>query len=242
MGSLANQMAIVTGASSGIGRAIALGLAREGISLCLLGRDKERLLGTARTATNSSPKVTLYQVDLSSEQDLSCLIQRLEQEVEYVDVLVHAAGDIVLGDMNSSTIDDLDRQYKINLRAPYLLTQKLLPRVRARGGQVVFINSSMGVHARANVGQYAATKHALKAVADSLRDEVNPDGVRVLSIFAVRTASAMQETIHRLENKVYDSQLLLQPEDIASVVIHALTLPRTAEVTDIHIRPLAKSK
>jgi len=242
VGSLANQMAIVSGASSGIGRAIALGLAREGTSLCLLGRDKERLLGTARIATNSSPKVTLYQVDLSSEQDLSCLIQRLEQEVEYVDVLVHAAGDIVLGDMNSSAIDDLDWQYRVNLRAPYLLTQKLLPRVRARGGQVVFINSSMGVHAKANVGQYAATKHALKAVADSLRDEVNPDGVRVLSIFAGRTASAMQETIHRLENKVYDSQLLLQPEDIASVVIHALTLPRTAEVTDIHIRPLAKSK
>jgi NADP-dependent 3-hydroxy acid dehydrogenase YdfG len=240
VGSLTNQMAIVSGASSGIGRAIALGLAREGTSLCLLGRDKERLLGTARTATNSSPKVTLYQVDLSSEQDLSCLIQRLEQELDYVDVVVHAAGDIVLGDMNSSTIDDLDRQYKINLRAPYLLTQKLLPRVRARRGQVVFINSSMGVHARANVGQYAATKQALKAVADSLRDEVNPDGVRVLSIFAGRTASAMQETIHRLENKAYDAQLLLQPEDIASVVIHALTLPRTAEVTDIHIRPLVK--
>ena len=241
MGSLENQMAIVSGASSGIGRAIALGLAKEGISLCLLGRDKERLLGTARTATNSSPKVTVYQVDLSSEPDLSCLIQRLEQELEYVDVLVHAAGDIVLGDMNSSTIDDFDRQYKINLRAPYLLTQKLLPRVRARRGQVVFINSSMGVHARANVGQYAATKHALKAVADSLRDEVNPDGVRVLSIFAGRTASAMQETIHRLENKAYDAQLLLQPEDIASVVIHALTLSHTAEVTDIHIRPLVKS-
>jgi NADP-dependent 3-hydroxy acid dehydrogenase YdfG len=241
VGSLANQMAIVSGASSGIGRAIAVGLAREGTSLCLLGRDKERLLGTARTATNSSPKVTVYQVDLASEQDLACLIHRFEQELEHVDVLVHAAGDIVLGDMNSSTIDDLDRQYKVNLRAPYLLTQKLLHRVRARQGQVVFINSSMGVHARANVGQYAATKHALKAVADSLREEVNSDGVRVLSIFAGRTASAMQKTIHRLENKAYDSQLLLQPEDIASVVIHALTLPRTAEVTDIHIRPLVKS-
>jgi NADP-dependent 3-hydroxy acid dehydrogenase YdfG len=240
VGSLTNQMAIVSGASSGIGRAIALGLAREGTSLCLLGRDKERLLGTARTATNSSPKVTVYQVDLSSEQDLSRLIQRLEQEVEHIDVVVHAAGDIVLGDMTSSTIDDLDRQYKINLRAPYLLTQKLLPRVRARRGQVVFINSSMGVHARANVGQYAATKHALKAVADSLRDEVNSDGVRVLSIFAGRTATPMQETIYRLEKRAYDAQRLLQPEDIASVVIHALTLPRTAEATDIHIRPLVK--
>jgi NADP-dependent 3-hydroxy acid dehydrogenase YdfG len=233
-------VAIVSGASGGIGRAIALGLAKQGMSLCLLGRDKEELLVTARIATNGSPKVTVHQVDLSSDEDLYCLIQRLEQELEYVDVLVHAAGDIVLGDMNSSTIDDLDRQYKINLRAPYLLTQKLLPRLRARGGQVVFINSSMGVHARASVGQYAATKHALTAVAASLRDEVNPDGIRVLSVFAGRTASAMQEAIHRLEKKAYDSQLLLQPEDIASVVVHALALPRTAEVTDIHIRPLVK--
>lgn len=185
--------------------------------------------------------MSVYQVDFASEQDFSCLMRQLEQELEYVDVLVHAAGDIVLGDMKSLTIDDFDRQYKINLRAPYLLTQKLLPQIRARRGQVVFINSSVGVHARANVGQYAATKHALKAVADSLRDEVNSDGVRVLSIFAGRTATSMQEAIHRLENKAYDPQLLLQPEDIASVVINALTLPRTAEVTDIHIRPLAKS-
>ena len=241
MGSLTNQMAIVSGASSGIGRAIALGFAREGISLCLLGRNKEQLLCTARAATNSSPKVNVYQVDLSSEQDVSCLIQRLEQEVEDIDVLVHAAGDIVLGDMNSSTVDDLDRQYKINLRAPYLLTQKLLPKIKACRGQVVFINSSMGVHARANVGQYAATKHALKAMADSLRDEVNPDGVRVLSIFAGRTATPMQQTIYRLEKKAYAAHLLLQPGDIASIVLHAVTLPRTAEVTDIHIRPLVKS-
>ena len=241
MGTLANQMAIVTGASSGIGRAIALGLAREGASLCLLGRNKERLQVTAQTASNSSPKVSIYQIDFASERDFLCLTGQLEQELEYVDVLVHAAGDIVLGDMKSSSIEDFDRQYKTNVRAPYLLTQKLLPRVRARRGQVVFINSSVGVHARASVGQYAATKHALKAVADSLRSEVNPDGVRVLSIFAGRTATTMQEAIHRLENKAYDPQLLLQPEDIASVVVNALILPRTAEVTDIHIRPLAKS-
>lgn len=233
-------MAIVTGASSGIGRGIALALAKEGASLCLLGRNKERLQSTAQTASSSSPKVTMYQIDFASEQDLSCLTHRLEQELEQVDVLVHAAGDIVHGDMSVLTIDDFDRQYKINLRGPYLLTQKLLPRLRARRGQVVFINSSLGINAKATVSQYAATKHALKALADSLREEVNPDGVRVLSIFAGRTATAMQETIHRLENKAYNAQLLLQPEDIASIVVNALTLPRTAEVTDIHIRPLVK--
>lgn len=241
MGSLVNQMAIVSGASSGIGRAIALGLAQEGASLCLLGRNKDRLLETARTAEKNSPKVAVYQTDLSCEADLASLVRRLDEEVEYIDVIVNAAGALMLGEMVTSPINNLDRQYKVNVRAPYLLTQTLLPRVKARRGQIVFINSSVGIRGSANVGQYAATKHALKAIADSLRDEVNPDGVRILNIFAGRTASAMQETVHHLEGKTYDPQSLLQPEDITSVVINALTLPRTAEVTEIHIRPLRKS-
>ena len=241
MAALTNQVAVITGASSGIGQAMAIGLAKEGLSLWLLGRNKERLQATAEMAAISSPKVSVYQVDLSSEHDLLCVTARLEQEVDCVDVLVHAAGDIVLGEMKSSSIEDFDRQYKINLRAPYLLTQKLLPRIKARRGQVVFINSSVANNPRANVGQYAATKHALKAVADSLRNEVNDAGVRVLSIFAGRTASVMQETIHRLENKSYNPKTLLQPEDVASVAINALTLPQTAEVTDIYIRPMRKS-
>lgn len=241
VGLLTNQMAIVSGASSGIGRAIALGLAREGASLCLLGRNKDRLLEAARAAEKNSPKVAVYQADFASESDVAQLIRRLDKELEYVDVLVHAAGAIMLGEMISSPIENLDWQYKINVRAPYLLTQKLLPRVKTRQGQIVFVNSSMGIRARTKVGQYAATKHALKAMADSLRDEVNPERVRVLSIFAGRTASAMQEEVHRLENQVYNSELLLQPEDIASVVIHALKLPRTAEVTDVHLRPFSKT-
>jgi NADP-dependent 3-hydroxy acid dehydrogenase YdfG len=241
VGSLVNQMAIVSGASSGIGRAIALGLAQEGASLCLLGRNKDRLLETARTAEKNSPKVAVYQTDLSCEADLASLVRRLDEEVEYIDVIVNAAGALMLGEMVTSPINNLDRQYKVNVRAPYLLTQTLLPRVKARRGQIVFINSSVGIRGSANVGQYAATKHALKAIADSLRDEVNPDGVRILNIFAGRTASAMQETVHHLEGKTYDPQSLLQPEDITSVVINALTLPRTAEVTEIHIRPLRKS-
>lgn len=202
---------------------------------------KDRLLETARTAEKNSPKVAVYQTDLSCEADLASLVRRLDEEVEYIDVIVNAAGALMLGEMVTSPINNLDRQYKVNVRAPYLLTQTLLPRVKARRGQIVFINSSVGIRGSANVGQYAATKHALKAIADSLRDEVNPDGVRILNIFAGRTASAMQETVHHLEGKTYDPQSLLQPEDITSVVINALTLPRTAEVTEIHIRPLRKS-
>jgi NADP-dependent 3-hydroxy acid dehydrogenase YdfG len=104
----------------------------------------------------------------------------------------------------------------------------------------VFVNSSVGLNARANVGQYAATKHALKALADSLRDEVNADAVRVLSVFLGRTATPMQASVHEMEGKEYHPERLLLPEDVAAVVINALSLPRSAEVTDINIRPLIK--
>ena len=109
-----------------------------------------------------------------------------------------------------------------------------------RQGQIVFINSSLALTARANVAQYAATKHALKAIADSLREEVNPKGMRVMSVFLGRTASPMQAAVHAMENRPYDPNRLLQPEDVASLVLYLLSLPRTAEITDITIRPLMK--
>jgi NADP-dependent 3-hydroxy acid dehydrogenase YdfG len=79
------------------------------------------------------------------------------------------------------------------------------------------------------------------AIADSLRGEVNAHGIRVLSVYPGRTASELQKRIHQKENKLYQPELLLQPEDIASVVLNALSLPCTAQVTDIHIRPMIKT-
>ncbi len=233
--------AVVTGASSGIGRAIAMSLAREGASLCLLGRNEQRLLMTAKLVSRNSSKVRTYCADFSSKQDLSRVTLKLKQELKRVHILVHAAGDIILGDMSVSAIENFDRQYEVNLRAPYSLTHSLLRQLTLCQGQVVFINSSMGLHTKAHVSQYAATKHGLKAMANSLRQEVNAEGVRVLTVFAGQTASAMQERLYRNAKRPYDPKRLLQPEDIASMVISALTLPRTAEVTDIHIRPLIKN-
>ena len=95
--------------------------------------------------------------------------------------------------------------------------------------------------ARRNVSQFAATQHALKAIADHLREEVNADGVRVISVFPGRTATSRQAALYAREGRPYQPELLLQPEDVASVVVHALALPRTAEVTNVSIRPTLKS-
>jgi NADP-dependent 3-hydroxy acid dehydrogenase YdfG len=236
-----DQIAVITGASSGIGKAIAQSLAAQGATLCLVGRRLEALEAVAKGVPATVPRVECYQADLTREREIRELTAHLHRDFDRVDLLIHSAGVISQGHLETAPLEDFDVQYRTNVRGPYALTQALLPWLRSRQGQIVFINSSVGLHARANVGQYAATKHALKAIADSLREEVNVAGVRVLSVFLGRTATPMQAAIYDMEGRTYRPHLLLQPEDVAAVVINALSLPRTAEVTEISIRPLIKS-
>jgi NADP-dependent 3-hydroxy acid dehydrogenase YdfG len=105
---------------------------------------------------------------------------------------------------------------------------------------VVFINSSAGLRASANNALYAATKHGLKAVADGLREEVNRDRVRVITVYAGRTDTPMQVSIHEHEARQYRPELLLRPEDVVDVVLAALSVPPSGEVTDVNVRPIAK--
>lgn len=235
-----DKIAVITGASSGIGKAIALALGRQDATLCLIGRDLVTLKTITQKVDNSRSKILNYQADLTLDEDIKNLKVRLEQDVDRVDLLIHSAGVIALGEIETAAIKDFDWQYRTNVRAPYLLTQALLPMLKNSQGQIVFINSSVGLTARAGVGQYAATKHALKAIADSLRAEVNVEGLRVLSVYLGRTASPMQARLCEMEGKFYNPDFLMQPEDVAAVVINSLSLPRTAEITDIEIRPLKK--
>jgi len=240
-GQLKSRVAVVTGASSGVGRAIALSLARQGAHLCAIGRNSKALEETVAAAQESA-MATAFKMDLTVKENLETLVSHLDENGGKVDILVHSAGVIHQNPMERARIADFDCQYAINVRAPYLLTQLLLPFLTKAQGQVVFINSSVGLAVkRPEVGQYAATKHALKAVADSLREELNPKGVRALPVYLGRTATPMQEALYRDERRPYHPERFLQPEDVASVVVHALTLPRTAEVTDLSIRPMAKS-
>jgi NADP-dependent 3-hydroxy acid dehydrogenase YdfG len=196
MKSLKNQIAVITGASSGIGKSIALELAKQGVVLCLLGRDLNSLEEVAHIAEQSTRRVHCYSVDITIDQET-------------------------------------------NVRGPYRLTQILLPMLKLQQGQVIFINSrAVFLSARPGFGQYTATKLALKAVADSFRQEVKGYGIRVLSVYPGRTASSMQKTVYKSEGKTYQPELLMQPADIAATLASATCLPRTAEVTDITLAPL----
>jgi NAD(P)-dependent dehydrogenase (short-subunit alcohol dehydrogenase family) len=237
--SFRRTVAVITGASGGIGEAIAMALARDRAWLLLSGRNAEKLELVAERARDLSPGVEVFPADLTDDDQVRALADRAVASFGGVDILIHSLGLFLGGPIETSPIEDLDQQYRVNTRVPYLLTQALLPSLLERQGQVVFINSGAGFHpARGQWGAYAASKHALRALADSLRDEVNKRGVRVLSVFPGRTATPMQEEVHRFEGKPYDPGRFLQPEDIASTVTSALLLPRTAEITDLHIRPM----
>lgn len=243
MGGLAGKKAVMTGATGGIGRGIAIALAAQGVALCLLGRDKKRneALGQDLAAVNPGVRTAFQAVDLADAASIRRACADLLHDHPVIDLLVHGAGILVPGDYAGAKPEDFDAQYFINVRAPFLLTQGLLPAIRQQKGQVVFVNSSAAQQkAKAGLAAYAASKYALVAVADSLRDEVNADGVRVISIYPGRTATAMQERIHAVERKPYQPGALLQAEDIAQAVLAAVTASPTAEITDISIRPFQK--
>src|SRR6266852_2307625 len=237
----AGQLAVITGASSGIGRAIAGAMAAQGAALCLIGRKRAALEAVIERLPARPPQVYLYEADFVDDTKLNQLRAELRRDIAAVDVLVHSAGVYSMGSMCDADIEAFDWQYRVNVRAPYALSQTLLPALMLRQGQVVFINSSAGLTAKAGVGQYAATKHALKAVADSLRDEVNAAGVRVMSVFLGRTASERQRAIFAAEGRSYPPDRLIQPSDVARVVLFLLQLPRTSEITEILLRPMQKS-
>jgi NADP-dependent 3-hydroxy acid dehydrogenase YdfG len=238
---LRNKVAVVTGASSGIGKSIALALAEEGAQVCLVGRKLNTLEEVAKLALEQSPQARAFRADVTRDEDVAALAADLQRNGGSVDVLILCGGEIHHAEHASASITDFDAQYRANVRGPYLLTQALLPLLRAGRGQVVFVNSTSGMRARARTGQFAATQHAMKAIADSFREEVNADGIRVLSVFPGRTATPRTEQLFREERKAYRPDLLMQPEDVAAMVVHALKLPRTAEVTEISIRPMFKS-
>jgi short-subunit dehydrogenase len=236
----AGRKAVVTGASSGIGQAIAVDLARQGAALWVVGRSRDRLERALCAAAAHAQSICAVEADLGSPEGAFTAAEELVRQLDGVDVLVHCAGAISLGPIDDAPVEQLDEQYQVNLRSPFVLTQAMLPLLRKSQGQVVFVNSTAGLRANANAAQYSATKHGLKALADSLRDEENRNGVRVLSVFCGRTNSPMQKAITGWEGKEFYPEYLMQPEDVASSLLQALALPRTAELTDLSLRPFRK--
>lgn len=237
----ADQVAVVTGASQGIGRAVAIGLAARGATVYLLARDRSRLGAVQRLVEEAGGIACGFPIDITDDDALRGFRDAVRRDHGRVNVVVHCAAGYTRGPLESLPVEELDALHRTNVRAPYLLTQLLLPSIVPVRGQIVFLNSTIVRGASAGLGAYAASKLALVAIADALRDEVEPFGVRVVSVYAGRTDTPGQERVHALEGRPYHADKLMAPDRVAEVVMATLSLSRDAEVTNVTVRSAHKT-
>ncbi|HKI56425.1 MAG TPA: SDR family oxidoreductase [Trueperaceae bacterium] len=233
----ARAPAVVTGASSGIGRALALALGKRGWSLLLAARDADRLEAVRRAVEELGGTARARALDVTDDAAVDAWVAGYADRPEGVAALVHSAGMVHLGSVAETDVAMLDAHYAVNLRAPYRLTRALLPALERARGQVVFINSGAGLHANASWSAYAASKFGLRALADSLRQEVASRGVRVTTVYPGRTATPMQAHVHEQEGRGYDPAAFVRPEDVGEQVAGLLSVAPPSVVTELVIRP-----
>ncbi len=187
--------AVVTGASSGIGRETALRLANEGFCVIAVARRKERL----EELTRQSPLILPRPVDLSNAQALEEFCQELSNLSEPVTVLINNAGFSIRGAIEDVPVSTVRGLFEVNLFAPIRITQACLPGMRRlRKGTIVNLSSIVGKFPFPTSGPYSATKHALEAISDALRMEVRPFGIRVVTIRPGVIGTEFNETANRL--------------------------------------------
>ncbi|MFI7495209.1 SDR family oxidoreductase [Kocuria sp. M4R2S49] len=225
-------LAVVTGATGGIGRACVVDLARDHDVLAL-GRDAGRLAELA-----GLPHVTVRAADLTDVAALPAVVADLDR----VDVLVHSAAVAGRTTVEAASVADWRAQLELNVVVPAELTRLLLPALRAARGKVVFLNSGSGLTAHAGDAVYAASKFALRALADSLRQEVEGDGIVVSSVHPGPVDTQMQRDIQARLGNEYVPERYIRPESVAAAVRAVVDAGEDAQLTSVSVRPRAASR
>lgn len=234
---LRDKTALVTGASSGIGAAIARALAAEGVHLGIAGRDDDRLKMVGDVIAQHRVDVWRYTADMTVDEEIQWLAETAEEDLGAVDILIHSAGLLGHGSVAEQAPEEVEQLFRVNVLAPSRLTQLLLPALITTAGDIVFINSRAGLHAVPGLVHYSASKAALRALADGLREEVGQEGVRVLSVYPGRVATPMQQTLCDAQGMDYAPDRYPGPEDVAQAVVAALKMQGPTEITEINIGP-----
>lgn len=225
--------ALITGASGGIGRAIAVALAPTH-HVHLVGRNRTALDELAADL----PSASVHVADLGD----GAQVARLADGIDMLDVLVHSAGVLHMGTTEQLTPEQWSESMAVNVLAPVELTRVLLPALRCSAGQVLLLNSGLGHRTVPGSGAYSASKFALRAFADTLRQEEARHGIRVTSIHPGRVATPMQQQLRAWEGRPYDGEAWVRPEQVADAVLTVVNLDRNADITTLDISPAPRAR
>lgn len=249
---LDRTVALVTGASSGIGEATAVALAEEGAAVALVARRRDRLEALAERIGGGG-KALVIEADITDRDQAQAAVATTVSELGRLDTLVNNAGVMLLGPIVGAPVEEWERMVRLNLLGLLYCTHAALPHllVAADGepravADVVNVSSVAGRVARLNSGVYNATKHGVGAFSESLRQEVTTRHVRVTLIEPGATATelAFHNRPEILEGmaQTFGGVELLQAEDIAEAVRYAVTQPRRVAVNEVLVRPTEQER
>jgi NADP-dependent 3-hydroxy acid dehydrogenase YdfG len=245
---LSGRVALVTGASSGIGEATALALARQGAKVAVAARRFERLQALADTIAQDGGEALPIRADIGREDEVRSMIEQVGARLGRLDVLVNSAGVMLLAPVLEATTDEWRKMIDLNLLGLMYVTKAALPIMRQGGrGHVVNVASLAGRIANPGAAGYAATKFGVVAFSESLRREVYKDNIRVTVVEPGVVATELGEHIGNaaakagLMNRIASMEPL-QAEDIAAAIVYAVTQPARVSVNEILIRPTSQER
>ena len=231
--SLKDNVAIVTGASRGIGRAITLALAAEGITVVAVARSEKTLQQLKQDVEAAGGKIYPVISDLAFPYSPQHIVEQTMTQCGRLDILINNAGIVFSRPLLETSVEEWEQVMTINARAPFLLCKEAIPHIKAAGGgTIIQISSVIGVKGYVNQGAYTASKHALMGMSKVLAQEVKADNIRVHTILPGGVATDMAGQV-RPDLKPED---LMQPEEIAEIIIFLLTHRGNAVIDSINVR------
>ena len=235
---------LVTGATSGLGRAVAHRFATEGVPVALVGRSKAALAQVATDVRDRGARAVTIQADLSATDSLSGLVDRAASELGSIGALVNAAGTDVPGPAEELSLDDWNRVIAVNLTAPFALAKAVMPGMRADGGGLIInISSVAGRRGWANASAYCSTKFALTGLTQSLAAEGRADGIRACVVYpgAMATNWGTFDPEHRGDPAgpgEADPLDALDPATVADLIAWMATAPGQPVLNEVTVTPL----
>ncbi|MBD2338601.1 SDR family oxidoreductase [Calothrix sp. FACHB-156] len=232
------RRALITGASSGIGKATALAFAKVGIDVALVSRSLEKLEAVAVAAKHTGVAAKSYAVDLACIGQVKEQIQAIAYDFGDIDILVNSAGIAYTGTLSETSLEDWQQVINLNLTSVFQCILGILPRMRDRhSGTIINIVSIAGKQAFANWGAYSVSKSGLIALSQALAQEERAHGIRVTAICpgAVNTELWDTETV----NANFDRSKMLTPEIVAQSILHTALLPPQAVIDELTLMPSA---